>query len=137
MQPTQVPAQEQRSLGELVAELSQETGTLVRKEVALAKVEISEKVSQVTSGVGSLAVGAVVLLAGFIVLLDSAVLGLAKFLPPERFWLAPLIVGVVVLVVGFVLLQKGKSNLKPAHLAPRKTVESLQKDKELVKEQLK
>ena len=46
-----------RPLTGLLTELAQETTTLVRKEVELAKAEVSEKVSQATTGAVSLATG--------------------------------------------------------------------------------
>lgn len=51
-------AKEDRSLATLFSDLTQETTALLRKEVELAKVEISEKVSQAQSGAVSLATGA-------------------------------------------------------------------------------
>ena len=46
-----------RSLGELFSELAQKTTTLVRHEVNLAKVEMSEKASRAGKHVGFLAAG--------------------------------------------------------------------------------
>ena len=48
---------DERSLGDLFSELAAETGTLVRQEVALAQVEITEKATAVGKNVGYLAVG--------------------------------------------------------------------------------
>jgi len=49
-----------RSIGELIAELSRETVALVRQEVQLAKAEMSQKASRVGKNVGFLIVGGVV-----------------------------------------------------------------------------
>ena len=49
-----------RSIGELIAELSRETTTLVRQELQLAKVEMSQKASRAGKNVGFLVVGGVV-----------------------------------------------------------------------------
>ena len=138
MQPTPVsPEHEQRSLAELLRELSAETGTLVRKEVALAKAEMSDKMSQVSSGIGSLVVGGAILLAGLIVLLDAAVIGLSNAFPSGLLWLSPLIIGLIVLIIGFAIVIKSRSNLKAANLAPQRTTSSLQRDKEFAKEQIR
>src|SRR5688500_13227650 len=51
---------EERSIGELFAELSQKTTTLVRQEIELAKVEMSQKASRVGKNVGFLVIGGVV-----------------------------------------------------------------------------
>jgi hypothetical protein len=126
---------DERSLGTLFSELSQETTTLVQQEVALAKAELSEKLAHLGRAVASLAIGGLVLFAGLLVLLDAAVYGLSTLLPPElRPWLAALIVGGVVAGIGFVLLQKGRSTLHSATLAPQRTAESLRRDKDMVKE---
>jgi hypothetical protein len=44
-------------------------------------------------------------------------------------WLAPLIVGGLVAGCGYVLLQKALTALKEEHLAPERTMESLQENK--------
>lgn len=122
-----------RSLGSLFADLTQETSGLVRQEVELAKAEMSEKASQVGSAVASLAVGGALAFAGFLILLQAAVVALSEVMEP---WLASLIVGGVVALVGIVLLLKGRSDLKTQNLAPRRTMESIQEDADLARERL-
>jgi hypothetical protein len=121
---------EQRSLGGLIGDLAQETTTLVRKEVELAKAEMSEKIDKVTGALGSMVAGGAVLYGGFLVLLVAAVAGLDTVL--DRWyssqWLAPLIVGVVVLIVGYVMLSAGRKKLEKDALVPRRTLRSLQRD---------
>ena len=124
---------EERSLRDLFKELTREVSTLFRQEVALARSEISEDVSQVGSGISSLAVGGVIAFAGLLILLEAAVIGLAKVVQP---WLAALIVGGVVVLIGVLLLLKGRSNLKMKNLMPRRTMESIQQDKKFAKEHM-
>jgi xanthine/uracil permease len=125
-----------RSIGALVSELSQETTTLLQQEIALAKTEMSEKVSQVSTALISLALGGLVLFAGLLVLLDAVVFGISEVMPLHLTpWLPALIVGVVVVIIGAILLQKGRSNLQTSNLIPQRTVTSLQRDKDMVKEQ--
>jgi hypothetical protein len=127
-----------RSFGQLLADLSSETTTLVRREIELAKAEISEKVTQVGLAVAALAAGGLVLFAGFLVLLDAAVYGLGKVLEPYG-WpaLAALIVAIATMVVGLIILMIGKSSLKSENLSPRRTAESLRRDTQLLKEQVR
>jgi hypothetical protein len=126
-----------RSLGTLFADLTRESTTLVQQEVALARAEISEKVSQAGNGLAALIIGGLVLFAGLLKLLDAAIYGIGELFPPDLGpWLAALIVGVIVAIIGLVMLQKGRRNLKPQHLAPQRTAESLHRDKELVKEKV-
>ena len=129
------PLGENRSLIALFSDLFRETSTLVHQEAQLAKAEISEKVSDVGKGVAAIAIGGAIVFAGFIVLLFAASNGLALMLPPEHAdWLAPLIVGLSVIVLGFIALAMGKHELSATHLRPSRTIESLRKDTELVKE---
>lgn len=127
--------QEGRSLIALFSDLWRETSTLVHKEAELAKAELSEKVSQVSNGIAELAIGGLIVFAGFIILLIALANGLAHFLPEDQAdWLAPLIVGAVVMVAGFIAVLRGRSNVKPDNLAPERTVESMRRDAQLVKE---
>jgi drug/metabolite transporter (DMT)-like permease len=126
---------ERRSLIGLVSDLWRETSALFRAEAELAKVELSEKVSQIQTAIVSLAVGGAILLAAVLLLLDAAVNALAQVLPPEQApWLAPLIVGVVVGIIGFIALAKGRRDLEARSLAPTRTMHSLRRDAELTKE---
>jgi len=127
-----------RSLVGLFSDLFRETSTLVHEEAQLAKAEISEKVSQLGTGVAAIAAGGAILFAGFIVLLFAAVNALAMFLPPEHAaWLAPLIIGLIVMIAGYISLSKGRKEFKAESLKPSRTMESLRRDTQLVKDHLK
>ena len=123
---------EDRSVGELFAELSREMAMLVRQEVHLAKTEVSQKASQIGKDIGFLAVGGAVAYAGFLALLAALILVLAILLPG---WLAALVVGLVVAGVGYFLVQKGLTDLKRIDLAPRQTVQTLKEDVQWAKDQ--
>jgi uncharacterized integral membrane protein len=121
---------EQRSLGTLIGDLAQETTSLVRKEVELAKAEMAEKIDKATTAVVSMAAGGAVLYAGLLVFLVFCVAGLDTILDrwyPTQ-WLAPLIVSVVVLAVGYFLLKAGQKKMQTDTLTPRRTLRSLQRD---------
>ena len=122
-----------RPLTGLLTELAQETTTLVRKEVELAKAEVSEKVTQATAGAVSLAAGGMVAFAGVLFLLLALTFFLATMMEP---WLAALIVGGVVTVIGIILVSMGKSKLSARNLQPNRTIATLQDDKRWAKEQL-
>jgi Flp pilus assembly protein TadB len=121
-----------RSLGELFAELSQETTTLVRQEMNLAKVEMSQKASRVGKDVGFLAAGGAVAYAGLLAIIAGVIYLLGLVMP---LWLSALLVGLVVAVVGYFLVRKGLDALKQEDLAPRETIETLKEDKEWAKDQ--
>jgi cytochrome c biogenesis protein CcdA len=121
---------EQRSLASLIGDLAHDATALVRKEIELAKAEMSEKIDKVTGAVGSMAAGGAVLYAGFLVFLVFAVAGLDTIL--DRWystqWLAPLIVSIVVLALGYFMLKAGQKKLEKDALVPRRTLRSLQRD---------
>jgi predicted phage tail protein len=123
-----------RSLGELFGELTKETTTLVRQEVALARTEMSQKVSKMGKDVASLAVGGAVAYAGFLAILAALIIILAQFIP---WWLSALVVGLVVAGIGYMLVQRGLSALKKEDLAPRQTIETIKEDTEWAKEQIR
>jgi hypothetical protein len=121
-----------RSIGELFAELSQETTTLVRQEVQLAKTEMSQKASRVGKDVGFLAAGGAVAYAGLLAILAGVIVLLGQVIP---MWLSALLVGIVVAAVGYFLVRKGLDALKQENLAPQETIETLKEDKEWAKDQ--
>ncbi len=121
-----------RSLGELFSELAQKTTTLVRHEVNLAKVEMSEKASRAGKHVGFLAAGGAVAYAGLLAILAAVIILLNDVMP---LWLAALLVGLVVAAVGYFLIRRGLDALQREDLAPRQTMETLKEDKEWAKDQ--
>lgn len=132
------PRSDARTLSDLIRHLGEQSAALVRDEIALAKAETTGKVVQASTGIALLAGGAIVCLAGLLVLLDAAVYGLARLMGSESWPVAAAaIVGVVTLVVGGVLVLRGKANLSPKNLVPTRTAESLERDAELVKEQMR
>jgi len=119
---------EERSLGELLAELAQEVTTLVRQEMNLAKTEVSQKVSRVGMHLGFLAAGGAVAYAGLLAILAAIIILLAQAGLP--WWAAALLVGLVVSGAGAFLVMKGINALKQEDLAPRETLASLEALKE-------
>ncbi len=124
---------EERSLGDLFAELSEETSTLIRQEINLAKAEMSQKVSKAGKNIASLAIGGVVAYVGFLALTAALIIGLAGFIPG---WVAALIVGVVMGLIGYLLIQKGMSELKKMTVVPERTVETLKEDVQWLKQEM-
>ncbi|HWX48989.1 MAG TPA: phage holin family protein [Roseomonas sp.] len=124
-----------RSVPDLIGDLVDQTSTLLRKEVQLARAEMSEKVSQVGASAGSIAVGGALLLAALIVLLNA----IAAFLVTLGLsvWLSSLIVAVVVAIIGYIMLRAGLNRLKAANLTPQRTVTQLSRDATAAKEQVR
>jgi uncharacterized membrane protein YqjE len=121
-----------RSLGELFAELAQETSTLVRQEVNLAKVEMSEKASRAGRHIGILAAGGALAYAGLLAILAAVIVLLNNIMP---LWVSALLVGLVVAVVGYLLVRRALDALKREDFAPRQTMETLKEDQQWAKDQ--
>jgi hypothetical protein len=124
-----------RSLGELFSELTEELTTLVRQEAQLARTELTEKARDLGRNAGFIGAGGAVAYAGFLALVAALIVGLGQL--GVTWWLAALIVGVVVAAIGYMLIQRGVSGFRRAELAPRRTTESLKEDREMVKEKLR
>jgi uncharacterized membrane protein YqjE len=114
-----------RSLGDLVGSLSTQTSTLVRKEIELARVELTEKGKVAGKGAGLLAGGAVfgLLALGALTAALIAVLSLAM-----DTWIAALIVMVLWAIVAAVLAKAGQNALKRATPPAPQTVETVKED---------
>lgn len=124
-----------RPVGDLLRELSEQTAMLVRQELELAKLELTEKGKRAGIGagmvggagaVGLYALGA--LTAALILLLATAVKG----------WLAALIVAVVYGAVAGALAFSGKSKVQQAvPPVPEQATESVKEDVEWTKTRAK
>ena len=130
-----------RGIGELIKDLSRESGELLRKEVELAKAEMGEKAAHLGRNLAYLAVGGLIAYAAFLTLIFAASVGLMYLLDgavskETATWLAPLIVGVVVGIVGAVLIVKSIATLKSEPLFPEKSLESLRESSQWLKQRM-
>ncbi len=126
---------DERSLGQLFGDLTRQMTTLIRQEIDLARTEMTTKAGAAGRDAAMVGVGGALLYAGLLGLMATIVLGLIQAgLDP---WLAALIVAVVVAVVGGVLVQRGRSGLANASLAPERTVESVKEDADWAKERMR
>jgi xanthine/uracil permease len=124
--------EDNRSLGELFSELANETTMLVRQEIQLAKTEMTQKATQAGKDAGMIGAGGALAYAGLLALIAALIIGLGELIP---LWLSALIVGLVVVGIGYMLIQRGLTALKQIDPKPQQTIQSLQEDKEWVKEQ--
>ncbi|MDQ6618307.1 MAG: phage holin family protein [Pseudomonadota bacterium] len=125
---------EERSIGELFSQLANDTTTLVRQEVQLAKVELGQKASQVGTQVGLIGLGGAVAYAGVLAIVAAVILLLGQHMP---YWVSALLVGVVVTGIGYWMTQQHLNALKHLDAVPRATMDTLKQDKEWAKEQMK
>ena len=123
--------EERESFGELLGQLANNSAALVRDEIALAKQEMSEKVSSFRSGLVTTAIGGVVALLGVMALIAAAIIGLAHYMDAG---LAALIVGGALALIGGIIALTGIGRLKRTSLKPEQTIETLEEDKAWLKE---
>ena len=115
-----------RSLGDLLAELSRETGQLVPQGNRARTTQITAKVKKAGVQVGIAAAGGALVHAGVLVVLPMLVIALTEM--GLAAWLAALLVGLVAITVGYVLVNRGLSELRDTNIAPRQTIETLKED---------
>lgn len=126
-------AEEQdRSTGELVANVGDEIATIVRTEIALARDDLARSGKRVGIGVGAFGAAGVVAMFGLGVLIAAGVLGLSLVVDA---WLAALIVAGVLFLVAGVAALLGKRSVSTAGDPPKERVESVQEDVAAVKGQ--
>jgi predicted phage tail protein len=118
------------SLPELIRRFSDDFKLLARQEAALAKRELTEKLSQAARQALQLALGAGALFLGLLVLLAAAVLALATIMPA---WAAALLIGGSLSLLGVVLVLSGKTKLSRMDLEPQQAVEGVRQDVAAIK----
>ena len=125
--------QPDRPAGELMAELAEQTSTLVKQELALARAELMEKGRTAGLGVGLIGGGGGLALFAFGALTTALILLLDKAMAA---WLAALVVAVVYGAIAAVLAVRGKERIKESTPPiPEQTVETLKEDVEWAKTQ--
>lgn len=120
-----------RSVSELVQQLSTQTGELVRQELRLAQVEMQEKGKRAGIGAGLFGGAGLVALYGVGFLLAAAALLLATALEP---WIAVAIVGGALLLLAGLLALTGKKQVDQAKpLVPEQAIDTTKQDIDHVK----
>lgn len=139
--PEAAPAQERRAFMGLIRRLINESLTLARQEIDLAKAEMAEKARVYARNSAILSAGGAVAYAGFLCLLAAAIAGLTVALGNamawyHALWLSALIVGVVVAGVGYAMLQKAITTMKRTGVSPDQTVETLRENRQWLKDKM-
>ncbi len=133
---------ESRPLTDLIGGLANDVSTLFRKEVALAKAEVGEKVSETLGAVVTLAIGGVLAIGAIGVLLAALVSFVAGLFissgmsTTNAHALSGLIIGGIVAIAAFVMVNRGRAALSASNLKLERTTQSLERDAAAVKERL-
>lgn len=129
------PTDADRSLGPLFNQLAQDSSALIRQEIALAKAEVRQSISQTTNGAVKLGVAVALLSVGGLVLTTFLVLLLGHLL--DNYWISALIVGVIFSIIGALLALGGLRRLKDVQVTPQDTIETLKADRDWAKAELR
>ena len=121
----------ERPIGELFSRLSEETSTLIRQEMELARAELTEKGKEAGKGAGLFGgaatvalLGAGAITAGIILLLDLAI----------AVWLAAIVVGLIYVGIAALLGLQGRERIQRATPpVPEQTVDTVKEDVEWAK----
>jgi uncharacterized membrane protein YqjE len=125
----------ERPIGELLRELSDQTATLVKQELDLAKAELSEKGKQAGMGAGMFGGAG---LFGVLALAALTTCIIAALDTGMELWLAALIVAVVYAAIAAVLGLQGRNKVQEAGPpVPEQAKESMKEDVEWAKTRAK
>jgi hypothetical protein len=122
-----------RSLGQMFADLSRETRTLIQQEIQLAKTELTEKAIRMGKGAALIVGGGLLAYGGLLAIVAAVVLVLIAVGLPA--WAGAFLGGILIAAAGYLLIRSGLAALRPPALTPRQTIETLKEDAQWVKNQ--
>jgi len=121
-----------RSVGEILADLSQQTAELVRREMRLAEEEMTQKAYRAGKNAGFLAAGGALAYAGLLAVVAGVIMLFGR---SRRPWFSAFVVGLSVAGAGSFLALKGLDALRQEGVAPQETVETLEENREWLRDQ--
>lgn len=117
-------------LPELLRRLADQSATLVRKEIELARSEMGQKLNVYRASAGMFGAAALLALGAFGALTATIIAALAIVFET---WAAALIVAVAYAIVAFVLFRRGQAAVRGTTPIPTQTIESTKEDIEWAK----
>src|SRR5690606_36877023 len=114
---------------------------LLKHEVNLARVELSEKATRLGGGAATLVKGGFVLHLGVFFLLLALAEGISLFVVAQGWesaaeWIGPLIVGIVVMLIGWGMASSARATFREETVVPTQSKESLEEDRQWLNEKL-
>jgi len=119
------------SFGDLLGELANNSAALVRDEIELARQEMRETVTGLKSGMITVVVGSLIGFVAVLALTAAAVICLATYVGYGN---SALIIGALLLLIGGVTAITGMGKIRRTRLKPEQTIETLEEDKEWLKQ---
>lgn len=124
-------AESDRSLGQIIKDLTADFSTLFHSEVALLKLEFKDTVAKLGGGVAMFAAAAFLGIFGIGFLFVTVVLGLVALGVPA--WVSTLIVTVLLFVAAGILALLGKKKFGQVNFVPTESVEQIKTDIDSIK----
>ena len=122
----------EESVGQLLSDLTQQVSRLVRDEVQLAKIDLTEKGKKAGLGLGAFSIAGLLAFFALGALVTTAIAALSQAVDV---WLAALVVAVVLLALAAVAALVGKKEVQQATPpVPQAAVDGVKKDVDAVKE---
>jgi len=118
---------------ELFGDLARETSTLVRQEVRLAQIEMTEKATFAGRQAAFIAAGGAIGVVGTLSLVAALILGLGTLIP---LWVSALVVGLVFVIAAVAFVEIGVQRLKALDPKPRQTINELKETSTWAQSQL-
>ncbi|MEX0652805.1 MAG: phage holin family protein [Phycisphaeraceae bacterium] len=130
-----------RSFGELLTDLRYEATHLVRREIDLAKAEMTEKSKQAVQHSKAILAGAAIgIMAGLTLCLTLAAAAFALFAlftpVAVAIWLGPLVLTIVLGVAAWLAIRAGLKRLQAQRMRPDQTADSLQENQQWLQEKV-
>jgi uncharacterized membrane protein YqjE len=123
------------TIGGLIRGILTDLKTLLREEIALARVEFREQAGKARAAALSLGMAVAALAFGVAFILIAVAIAIAE-LAAWPLWAGFLIVAVVLTVIGFIALASGRRKLRTFQAIPEQTVTSLKENSEWIAKQL-
>jgi uncharacterized membrane protein YqjE len=124
-----------RSTGELVKRLTEQTSTLARQEVRLAQLELQEKARHAGLGAGMFGGAGIVALYALGALIAGTIILVGTAVAP---WLAAVIVAAALALIAGAMALAGRRQVRQATpAAPERALESVKQDLGTLKESAK
>jgi len=125
---------EDRSVGQLLGDVTKEFQALLRKELELAKAETKEELQKATAAGKAFGFAGLMGYLALVMLSFAAAWALTSIMPTGWAFFA---VGVVFVAVAALMALRGRRELKKFHAVPEETVETLKEDVEWLKSRKK
>jgi uncharacterized membrane protein YqjE len=124
-------ATDDRSLGNIIKDLTADFSTLFRSEIALLKLEVKDTVAKLGGGAAMFAGAAALAIFGLGFLFVTITLGLVALGVPA--WVSSLIVTVALFALAAVLALLGKKKFAAVQFVPNTSIEQIKTDIETIK----